>query len=319
MAGMLRVVVLFLCALALPALAAFPDKPVRLVVPFPPGGGTDALARILGQELTKMWGQQVVIDNRAGAQGNIGTAYALKAPADGYTLLLAHQGVLTVNSHMYTKIGFDPVKDLMPVTRGTEQPFVLVVNPSVPVRNLKELTELAKKQPGKLTFASTASGPQMAGEMYKMASGTELLHVAYKGAGPAVVDLLAGHVNMMFANPASVAPHVKTGKLNALVVFGKSRIEALPDTPSALEAGYPQLSETPEWYGFAVPAGTPPAIVGQLNTDIVKALQAPEVQQAIRTLGMTPSPSTPEEFARQIRVDHETWGKVVRASGAKAE
>lgn len=320
MSSLLKHFLLAFCALALagPA-AAYPDKPVRFIVPFPPGGGTDAVARILGAELTKMWGQQVVVDNRAGAQGNIGTALAAKAPPDGYTLVLAHQGVLTINSHIYEKIGFDPVRDLVPVARITEQPFVVVVNPAVPARSLKELTELAKKQPGKLAFASSSSGPQMAGEMYKLASGTNLLHVAYKGAGPALIDLLGGQVDVMFANPSSAAAQVRSGKLRALAVFGKKRIEAMPDVPTAVEAGYPQLGETPEWYGVAVPVGTPAAIVAQLNADIITALGSPEIKKAFLALGLSSSPSTQEEFARQIRNDHEAWGKVVKASGVKAE
>lgn len=321
MTALFKHLLLSLCALALSdaATAAYPDKPVRFIVPFPPGGGTDGLARILGAKLSTLWGQQVLVDNRAGAQGNIGTALGVKAPPDGYTLIFAHQGVLTINPHMYDKIGFDPLKDLMPVTRTTEQPFVVVVNPALAARSLKELTELAKAAPGKLSFASSSSGPQMTGEMYKLASSTQLLHVTYKGAGPALVDVLAGHVDVMFANPSSVAAHVKTGKLRALAVFGKHRLEALPDVPTAQEAGYPQLSETPEWYGVAVPLGTPAAIVSQLNADIHSALSAPEVDKTIRALGLSPSPSTPEDFARQIQRDHEAWGKVVKASGVKAE
>jgi tripartite-type tricarboxylate transporter receptor subunit TctC len=321
MTRILQFLIVLVGAFALPVHASgtYPDKPVRLVVPFPPGGGTDAFARILGAELAKTWGQQVIVENRAGAQGNIGTLHAVKAPPDGYTLIFAHQGVLTINSHIYPRIGFDPLADLVPVSRGSEQPFVLVVNPAVPANTLKELTELAKKQPGTLTFASSSSGPQLAGELYKISSGTSMVHVPYKGAGPAVVDLLAGHVNMMFANAASVAQHVQSGRLRALVVFGKTRIDALPDVPTAMEAGYPALGENPEWYGIAVPVGTPSTIVGKLNTDIVAALKTSPVQKSLRALGMIPSPSTPEAFADQIRADHITWGKVVRQAGVKAD
>ena len=321
MPAVIRYLAIVVCALGFhcQAAAQFPERPVRLVVPFPPGGGTDAVARILGVELTKIWGQQLIVDNRAGAQGNIGTAFGAKAAADGYTLIFAHQGVLTINAHLYQNLGFDPIKDIVPVSRGTEQPFVLVVHPSLPVNSLQELTELARKQPGKLIFSSSASGPQMAGEMYKMAAGIDMLHLAYKGAGPAVIDLLAGHVRIMFANPTSVAPHVKTGKLRALAVFGNARIDILPDVPTAAEAGYPQLGKNPEWYGIAVPAGTPAGIVQKHNSDIAAALKTQEAQKAIRALGMTPSSSTPQEFAQQISTDHDIWGKVVRASGARAE
>ncbi|MFZ9543010.1 MAG: Bug family tripartite tricarboxylate transporter substrate binding protein, partial [Hylemonella sp.] len=240
------------------AQSAFtPTRQVTLVVPFPPGGGTDALGRIVVERLSAVWKQPVIVDNRAGAQGNVGTAWAAKAPADGHTLVLAHQGVFTVNPHLYKESALDPLRDFKPITRGTQQPFVLVAHPSLPAQSLRELIALAKSQPGKLSYGSSASGPQLAGEMFKAATQVDMLHVAYKGAGPAVVDLLAGHIPLMVANPASVAPHVRTGKLKALVLFGKDPLDVLPGTPTAEQAGYPTLGEMPEWYGFAVPAATP--------------------------------------------------------------
>ena len=318
---MVRVCALVLaCGMwAVAAAADFPEREVRIVVPFPPGGGTDALTRIVAKELTRIWNRQVIVDNRAGAQGNVGTTFAARAAPDGYTIVLAHQGVMSINPHIYANAGFDPLKDFIPVVRATEQPFVLVVHPEVPVKSLQELTALAKAQPGKLTFASSASGPQLAGERYKLAAGVNLLHVPYKGAGPAVVDLLAGHVNMMFSNPTSVNQHVKSGKLRALAVFAPKRNDALPDVPTAVESGFPQLAEMIEWYGYAVPAGTPAAMVARLNADLTAALNAPDAQKSLRAQGFTPAPGTPEEFAAQIRRDHERWGAAARSAGVKAD
>jgi tripartite-type tricarboxylate transporter receptor subunit TctC len=311
--------VLALPAAAQDTAAPWPEKPVRLIVPFPPGGGTDALGRILATGLSRLWGQPLLVDNRAGAQGNIGTQMAVKAPRDGYTLVFAHQGVFTVNAHLYKNIGFDPLKDMTPVTLATVQPFLLVAHPSLPAQTLAELTALARREPGKLTFASSASGPQMAGELYKATAGIDMLHVTYKGAGPAVIDVLAGNVDLMVANPTSVAPHIRSGKLKGLVVFGNERIDILPDVPTAAEAGFPELGRNPEWYGIGVPAGTPQAIVQKLNRDITTVLNGAEAQMAIRGLGLVPSPGTPEAFAQRIRTDYEVWGKVVKTSGAKLE
>ena len=311
----------------LPALSVFgasaqggtwPDRPVKLIVPFPPGGGTDALGRILATGLSRLWGQPLVVDNRAGAQGNIGTQMAVKSPADGYTLVFAHQGVFTVNPHLYPHT-FDPLKDMTPVSLCTVQPFLLVAHPALPAQNLTQLTALARRQPGKLTFASSASGPQMAGELYKATAGIDMLHVVYKGAGPAVIDVLAGNVDLMVANPTSVAPHIKSGRLKGIVVFGNERIDILPEVQTAAEAGLPELGRNPEWYGIGVPTGTPQAVVQKLNRDLAAVLQADEAQSAIRGLGLIPTPGTPEAFAQRIRTDYEVWGKVVKISGAKAE
>ena len=314
--------VTLLCAFAATTVLAaepYPGKSVRLIVPFPPGGGTDGLARVLGAKLAEYWGQQVIVDNRGGAQGNIGTAIGSKAAPDGYTITLGHQGALTINPHLYSNPGYDSLRDFAAVTRATEMAFILVVHPSLPVKSMKELELLAKRNPGKLTFASTSAGPQMAGELFRLTTKTDMLHVPYKGGGPAVIDLLAGHVTIMFSNPTSTVPHVKAGKLRALGVMDRKRNDALPDVPSALEAGYPDLSNVIEWYGIVVPSATPRDIVMKLNGDIHRALSAPEVLKRITSLGQTPSPSTPEEFAELIRTEYARWGKVVKASGAKAD
>jgi tripartite-type tricarboxylate transporter receptor subunit TctC len=297
----------------------FPDKPVRFIVPFPPGGGTDALARILGAKLSEQWGQQVIIDNRAGAQGNIGTAAGAKAAPDGYTITFAHQGALVINPHLYKDPGYDTLRDFAAVARTTEMAFVAVAHPSVPAANLRELAQYARQNPGKLTFASTSAGPHIVGELFKQATGTDLVHVPYKGAGPAINDLLGGQVLLMFSNPTSTVPHVKSGKLRALGVMDTKRNPALPDVPTAQEAGLPELSNVIEWYGIVVPAATPAPIVKRLGDSVLRAMSAPEVLERINGIGQTPSPLAAEEFARMIREDYARWQRVVKAAGVKAE
>ena len=300
------------------AQPAYPVKSVRIIVPFSPGGGTDAFSRTVGAKLTQSWGQQVLVENRPGAQGNIGTAAGAKAAADGYTLTLAYVGTLSINPHLYKNAGFDPLKEFAAVSRGTLEAWVLVVHPSLPVRSVKELAELAKQRPGQLTFASSASGTQLVGELFKQATGTQIEHIPYKGAGPAVIDLLAGNVHMMYSNPTAAVPHVKTGKLRGLAVTGRKRLEALPDVVTGVEAGYPEL-DVLGWYGIVVPTGTPQAIITKLNSDIVAALNAPDVRERMKAIGQELSPSTPEQFHEQIRTDYALWGKVVRASGVKVD
>ena len=297
----------------------FPDKPVRFIVPFPPGGGTDALARILGAKLGEQWGQQVIIDNRAGAQGNIGTAAGAKAAPDGYTITFAHQGALVINPHLYKDPGYDTLRDFAAVARTTEMAFVAVAHPSVPAANLRELAQYARQNPGKLTFASTSAGPHIVGELFKQATGTDLVHVPYKGAGPAINDLLGGQVMLMFSNPTSTVPHVKSGKLRALGVMDTKRNPALPDVPTAQEAGLPELSNVIEWYGVVVPSATPSAIVQRLSASVLQALAAPDVVQRIAAIGQTPAPTGADEFARLIREDYARWQRVVKAAGVKAE
>jgi tripartite-type tricarboxylate transporter receptor subunit TctC len=297
----------------------YPDKPVRLIVPFPPGGGTDALGRILAAKLGELWGQQVIVDNRAGAQGNIGTAAGAKAAPDGYTLTFAHQGALVINPHLYKDTGYHTLKDFAPVALATEMAFIAVAHPSVPVADLRELAQYAKKNPGKLTFASTSAGPHIVGELFKQATGTNLLHVPYKGAGPAISDLLGGQVNVMFSNPTSTVPHVRSGKLRALAVMDEKRNPALPDVPTAKELGIAELSSVIEWYGIVVPAATPPAIVRKVSGDLLRVLGAADVRERITQAGQTPSPAGAAEFGRLIRADFERWRKVVAAAGIRPE
>ncbi len=302
------------------AQAAFkPSGPVKIVVMFPPGGGTDAVARIVGERLTDLWQQQVVIENKAGAQGNIGTAYAAKAAPDGHTLMIAHQGVMTVNPHLYKDMGLDVTKDIVPVGRLTQQPFVLVAHPSVPVKTLKDVEEMAKNQPDKLSYGSSAAGPQLAVELFKFTTGAKLLHVAYKGAGPAVIDVLGGNINLLVANPSSVAQHVQSGKLRAIVLFGSQGVGVLPGTPTAIDAGYPALGDIPEWYGLAVPAATPAKVIQQLNQDLNTVLSQASVQSRISALGLNASPSTSVEFVEQIKRDYARWGRLIQQAGLKVE
>ena len=315
----------FLAAFLVCAAAAaqaqdkFPEKPVRFIVPFPPGGGTDALARILAAKLGEQWGQQVIVDNRAGAQGNIGTAAGAKAAADGYTITFAHQGALVINPHLYRDPGYDTLRDFAAVARTTEMAFIAVAHPSVPASNLRELAQHARQYPGKLTFASTSAGPHIVGELFKQATGTDLVHVPYKGAGPAINDLLGGQVLLMFSNPTSTVPHVKSGKLRALGVMDTKRNPSLPDVPTALEAGLPELSNVIEWYGVVVPAATPSGIVQRLSGAVLRAMAAPDVVERLTQIGQTPSPAGAEAFAQLIREDHARWQRVVKTSGARAE
>ena len=322
---MLRPLFAFFSALAVFAAPVFcgaaedyPGRPLRFLVPFPAGGGTDGMARILGTKLTEMWGQQVIIDNRAGAQGNIGTAAGAKAAPDGYTLTLAHSGSLAINPHLYSAPGFDTLKDFAAVSNGVLMPFILVVHPSLP-KTVKDLVQLAKARPGQLTFASSSSGPWIAGELFKLTTKTDMIHVPYKGGPQSVMAVLSGETGITFTVPFPTVPHVKSGKMRALAILGDKRIDVMPEVPTATEAGYPGIGSVTEWYGVAVPTGTPADIIVKLNAAVVQALNSPDVLARIRGLGQYPAPSTPAQFADFIRADYERWGKVVKASGAKVE
>ena len=317
----IKMLVAALAFAAAPVRAAddFPTRPVRWIVPAPPGGGTDAVGRIVGAKLSEMWKQQVVIDNRGGAQGGLGTALGAKAAPDGYTITFAYTGPVAVNPHLYNNPGYDSLRDFAAISRLTQQPMIMTAHPSMPFTNFRELAAYAKQNPGKLTFASSAAGQQLAGELFKLTAGVDMVHIPYKGAGPAVLDLLGGNVNTMVSNPTSVVPHIKSGKLRALGIMGAKRIDALPDVPAAAEAGFPDLATVNEWYGVLAPAATPRPVVNALNAGILRALQSPDVLQRLQALGMNAAPSTPAEFDKQIREDYALWGKVVKLSGAKAD
>ena len=297
----------------------YPNRSMRFIVPFPAGGGTDGLARILGAKFTEYWGQQVVIDNRTGAAGNIGTAMGARAAPDGHTLTLAHSGSLAINPHLYPDAGFNTLKDFAAVSGGVIMPFILVVNPGVPVKTMKDLEVLARQTPGKITFASSSTGPWLVGELFKLMTKTDMLHVPYKGGAQTVIALMAGEVGIMFVIPFPTVPHVKSGKMRAVTILGDQRIEVMPEVPTAAEAGYPELANYREWYGVAVPAATPPKIVAKLNAAVVRALNSSDVQARIASLGQYPAPSTSREFADFIKKDYERWGRVVKDSGVKVD
>jgi tripartite-type tricarboxylate transporter receptor subunit TctC len=297
---------------------SYPTKPVRFIVPFPPGGGTDMAARTLSAKVVEPLGQQVIVENRGGAQGSIGTAAAAKAPADGYTMLLSYVGTFAINPWLYKDVGYDPMKDFTHVSLATVQPYVVVVNPGVPAKGLKDLVALAKARPDSLTFASSASVGQLAGELFKLLTKTKMLHVPYKGAGPAVIDLMGGHVDLMFASPTSSVPQVKSGKLRALAVTAPKRLSALPEVPTSRESGYPDF-EISGWYGVAVPANTPKDIVNRLNTVLDRALKTNDVKERLMTEGLEAKSSSPEEMTAFVKSEFNRWGKVVKASAVKVD
>jgi tripartite-type tricarboxylate transporter receptor subunit TctC len=294
----------------------YPAKPIRFIAPFPPGGGADFLTRLLGQEMAASLGQQVVIDNRAGAQGNIGAAMAAKAPPDGYTIVLTILGILAMNPWMYQNAGFDPVRDFSHITLATSQPLLVVVNPRVPAKNLKELAALARAKPNELTFATSSSTTHLAGELFKQLSATRLVQVPYKGGGPAVIDLLGGHVDLAFASAPSVQALVGAGKLRALAVTASTRLASLPAVAASKEAGFPQF-EVNSWYSVAAPANTPKEIVARLNAEIARALGVSSVREKLLAEGLEPRTNRPEEMAAYVKAEYERWGKVVKAAGIK--
>jgi tripartite-type tricarboxylate transporter receptor subunit TctC len=298
----------------------YPSKPIRFVVAFPPGGGTDIIARSIAQKLSERLSQQVVVDNRPGAGGNIGTDIVAKSAPDGYTMLMGSAGPLAINSSLFASMPFDPQRDLAPVTLAASTPNVLVVNPSLKVTTVTELIALAKANPGRINFASSGFGTpaHLAGELFNSMAGVKLVHVPYKGASPALADLLGGQVQLMFSTMPPALPHVKDGKLRALAVTSLKRSPAAPELPTMDEAALPGF-EANTWHGVVLPAGAQAEVVTRLNREIVAILHLPDVVERLSAQGAEPVGSTPEEFAAYIRSETVKWAKVVRASGAKAE
>jgi tripartite-type tricarboxylate transporter receptor subunit TctC len=313
-----------LLLLSLAATVAFgetyPTKPIRMIVPFPAGGTTDILARSVGQKLGEAVGRQVIIDNRPGAGGNIGSDMVAKAAPDGYTLLMGTVGTHAINASLYAKMPYDHIQDFAPITLVAAVPNVLVVNPSVEAKSVRELIALAKAKPGQLSFASSGNGTSihLSGELFKTMAGIDMLHVPYKGSAPALTDLIGGQVNLMFDNLPSSLPHIKAGKLRALAVTSGKRSPALPDVPTIAEAGLPGF-EASSWFGVFAPAGTPKEIITRLNMEIVKALTSPELKERLAAQGAEAVGNSPEQFAAHIRSETAKWAKVVKASGATVD
>jgi len=311
----------FLVLLAGPASAqeAWPSRPVRIIVPFPAGGVADLLPRLVGQKLSEKWGQPVIVENKAGAAGNIGMGEGARAAPDGYTLVLAPTGNLTVNPYLF-KLPFDTAKDFAPITVLATSPNVLVVHPSVPAKTFAELIAYAKANPGKLNFASpgAGSGAHLAGELLNLDAGIQAQHVPYKGLAPAVTDLLGGQVQMMFAGISTVIQHVKNGKLVALAIASPSRSPQLPDVPTVAESGIPGFDVT-SWYGLVARAGTPPAVIEKIQRDAAEALRDPGVREKLAGLGLEPMGNTPAEFGAMIAAESLKWGDIVRKAHIQAQ
>jgi tripartite-type tricarboxylate transporter receptor subunit TctC len=303
-----------------PAAADFPKQPVRMVVTFPPGGSADAVVRMLVPRLNEKLGQQVIVDNRPGAGGNIGLSLVAKAPADGYTLGVGAAGALSANSSLYAQMPFDPARDFKPVTLLAAIPFVLIGHPSVPAKTQQELIALAKAQPGKLSIAHGGNGTAMhlSAALFGQMADIKLVEVPYKGSGPAALDVLAGNVPLAIVDLPSALQHIKAGKLVAYAVTSPQRLPQLPDVPTASEAGLPGYDST-GWFGVVAPAATPAAVVQRLNAEITAALRDEQVQAAMRNLGVEPAPSKPEVFEAYIRSETQKWGKVIRQASIRID
>ncbi len=318
--SLVALAVLVAPAAAVAQAQGYPNKAIKIVVPFAVGGIADTFARVIGQKLSDLWGQPVVVENRTGAGGNIGADLVAKSAPDGYTILLSNIGTHAVNIHLMKTMPFDPVKDFVPIAHVLDAEGLLVVHPDVKAKSVADVIALAKAQPGKLTYASGGTGTtsHLAGEMFKSAAKVDIVHVPYKGNSPAITDLVGGQTTMAFATMPTVMPMVKAGRLRALAVIGSTRAVALPDIPTVAESGLPGFAVS-NWIGLFAPAGTPPEIVKRVNAEVQKIMQSPEVVKRLETEGAKFLPMTAEQFADFQKAELLKWGKAIREAGIKAE
>ena len=297
----------------------FPTKPIKIVVPFPAGGTVDFFARVISTKLSEALGQSVLVENRAGAGGNIAAEAVAKAAPDGYTLLMGSE-IIAINTSLYSKIGYDPVKDLAPITLVGTVPNILIVHPSLPVNSVNDLIALAKKTPGKISFASTGQGTSthLSSELFKLMANVDMLHIPYKGGPPAIADLISGQVNMMFINMPTGITHVRSGKAKIIALSSIKRVSQLPDVPTVDQAGVKGF-ETSAWSGLYAPAGTPVDIINRLNAEVVKILKQPSVREQLMAQGAEPVGDSPEEFSRFTLAEISKWAKIIKISGAKVD
>lgn len=295
------------------AQAGYPSRPVTLVVPFPPGGGTDTGARLIAQKLSAKWGQQVVVENKGGAAGQIGADSVAKAKPDGYTILMGNIGTQAINPALYTKLPYDPDKAFAPISLVAELPLAMMVNPGVPARTAQEFIALARSQPGRLSYSSSGAGgaPHLAAEMFKLGTNTFIVHVPYRGGGPAVSDLIAGHVQLSFMTVLEASGHIKAGKLRALAVTSSQRVSALPDVPALAEGAVPGFNSI-SWIGLLAPAGTPRDIVEKISADVRELIASDEVKTRLTDLGGVPRANTPAQFGQMIEADRKRYTQIIR-------
>jgi tripartite-type tricarboxylate transporter receptor subunit TctC len=305
---------------ALAQASSYPNKPIRIIVPFPVGGIADTFSRTIGIKLTEVWGQPVVVENKTGAGGNIGAEIVAKSPPDGYTLVMGNIGSHAVNVSLFKSIPFDPIKDFVPIAHVLDAEGLLVVNPSVNANSVREILEMARAQPGKLSYASGGLGTtsHLAGELFKSTAKVDIVHVPYKGNAPAITDLLGGQTQMLFATMPTVLPHVKAGKLRAIASIGLVRTAALPDVPTVAESGLPGF-EVSNWIGLFAPAGTPSDIVAKLNAEVQKIMRSPDVQKRLEAEGARFIPTTPAQFAAFQKEELVKWAKIIKDANIRAE